>query len=324
MFHSGDINLKVKLIAHIETCRPYTVLWSGLVSLVGACLVFHGLPPLDKSILVFIIPIIGWIAGLYASDYIDRRLDEVEKSHRPFPSGRLGSREVIFSAFFFAGIGLIFSIFLGLIQVILVFIVAIFVLSYAKVSKAKGLIGNINRGLLIVLTFLFGVFTAKDIDFSIALVAIGLLFFIHDIDSNLIGATRDIYGDRKKGYTTFPVKYGVKRSIILSIILTTIWAGIGIIVVFSSIILFPDRYIVLFLSGVSLIYLGYWDLWKTNMSRMKLLKMHSLFVIERVILASSFFFGVIQSGAALLIFITTLIVTIISQQFLRKRYEFPY
>ncbi|RLF38756.1 MAG: hypothetical protein DRN12_07945 [Thermoplasmata archaeon] len=318
-----NIDLKVKFLAHIETCRPYTVIWSGLVSLVGASIVFHDLPPLDKSILIFIIPILGWIAGLYASDYIDRRLDEIEKSHRPLPSGRLTPKGVIVSAFFFAGIGFIFSIFLGLIQVIMVFIVAIFVLSYAKISKAKGLIGNINRGLLIVLAFLFGVFTARDIDFSPTLVAIGLLFFIHDVNSNLIGAARDVYGDKKRGYHTFPVKYGIKKSIFLSIILTSIWMCIGITVVFSPIILFPDRYLTLFLSGVILIYLGYWHIWKTNMERMNLLKMHSFFVVERIILASSFFFGIISSEYALFIFITTLSVTIISQQFLRKRYEFP-
>ena len=63
-----------KIFAHLETMRPYTVIWCGLVSLAGACLSWGELPPVDIAILTLLVPIMGWIAGLCVSDFSDRKL----------------------------------------------------------------------------------------------------------------------------------------------------------------------------------------------------------------------------------------------------------
>ena len=70
------IKIKDKLLAHIETWRLYTVIWCGLVSLVGSCIAYQDLPPLKNAILALFIPMMGWIAGLYLADFFDRKLDE--------------------------------------------------------------------------------------------------------------------------------------------------------------------------------------------------------------------------------------------------------
>ena len=80
------IKIKDKLLAHIETWRLYTVIWCGLVSLAGSCIAYQDLPPLKNAILVLFIPMMGWIAGLYLADFLDRKLDTIEKPHRPIPS----------------------------------------------------------------------------------------------------------------------------------------------------------------------------------------------------------------------------------------------
>jgi hypothetical protein len=59
-----------------------------------------------------------------------------------------------------------------------------------------------------------------------------------------------------------------------------------------------------------------------NYSREKALKFHEFFVIERVTLASAFIFGIADLYIAVIIYIVALIVTVISQYLLRKRYEF--
>ena len=69
---TSNFTLKNKFFAHLEIWRPYTVIWCGLVSLAGACLTNGAFPSFRTAILVTIIPMMGWIAGLYLIDYIDR------------------------------------------------------------------------------------------------------------------------------------------------------------------------------------------------------------------------------------------------------------
>jgi len=102
--------LKTKLFAHLETMRLYTVIWCGLVSLVGTCVALGNFPSISIALLVLFIPIMGWIAGLYLSDYLDRKLDSIQKPHRPIPSGRIKPKEAIIvgACFAFAGFFLTF------------------------------------------------------------------------------------------------------------------------------------------------------------------------------------------------------------------------
>ena len=57
-------------------------------------------------------------------------------------------------------------------------------------------------------------------------------------------------------------------------------------------------------------------------TREKGLYFHEFFVIERIILASAFIFGIVNIYVASSILLVALLVTIVSQYLLRKRYEF--
>jgi len=59
-----------------------------------------------------------------------------------------------------------------------------------------------------------------------------------------------------------------------------------------------------------------------KLTREKALFAHELFVIERVILASAFIMGVINPVVAATILFIALLITVTSQHYLRKRYEF--
>ena len=150
---------KDRIFAFIETTRPYTLLWCGLVSLVGSCIANNGFPNFVTALFVTFIPIMGWIAGLILSDFFDRRLDQIQKKHRPLPSGRIKSYEILIIGAFFAFFGLYLSYLLGIDNLIISFIAALLVLTYAKYTKSYGMIGNINRGLITGVAFFFGVFS---------------------------------------------------------------------------------------------------------------------------------------------------------------------
>lgn len=197
---------KTKLFAHLETMRPYTVLWSGLVSLVGACVTLRGFPAVPEAFLVVLIPVMGWIAGLYLSDYLDRKLDSIQKPHRPIPSGRIKPKEAIMVGAIFALAGFLLTFLLTIYNIILVFIVALLVFLYTYISKSRGLPGNVNRGLVTVAAYFFGVFAINTTLSSLSAYVwlLALVFLLHDTNSNLVGAIRDIEGDKKEGTGRFP------------------------------------------------------------------------------------------------------------------------
>ena len=319
------IKIKDKLLAHIETWRLYTVIWCGLVSLAGSCIAYQNLPPLKNAILALFIPMMGWIAGLYLADFFDRKLDAIEKPHRPIPSGRIHPYEALAIGSIFAITGLIFSYYLNIYNLILVFITAFLVLYYAKITKSRGIWGNINRGTVTVVAYLYGVFSIDQTiqTYPIYIWLLCFVFFIHDTNSNLVGTIRDMEGDKKGGYKTIPVKYGLKITILLSIVLTIIWFSIVIYLPYKYNFLKKEFYYIMIIDFVILLIL-YVYLFTSikNYSREKALKFHEFFVIERITLASALIFGIIDIKLASVIYIIAILITIVTQFMLRKRYEF--
>jgi len=318
-------NLKDKLFAHLETWRLYTVVWCGLVSLAGSCIVYGSLPPIKISILTLFIPMMGWTAALYLSDFLDRNLDSIQKPHRPIPSGRIKPYEALAMGAIFAITGFILSFLLTYKNIILVFVVAGLVFSYTKISKSRGLAGNVNRGIVTVAAYLFGIFS---INISIQSIPIyiwilSLVFLFHDTNSNLVGAIRDMEGDKKGGYITIPVKYGIKKSVIISFILTIIWLSIALYIPYYYKFLKNEFYLMMILDILILISLYIYLIRAIKKySRQKALRFHEFFVIERITLASAFIFGIANIYISAIIFIFAIIITSSSQYFLRKRYEF--
>jgi 4-hydroxybenzoate polyprenyltransferase/geranylgeranylglycerol-phosphate geranylgeranyltransferase len=318
-------SIKDKFFAHIETWRLYTVIWCGLVSLTGSCIAYGGLPPLIIAVLSLIIPMMGWIAGLYLSDFLDRKLDSIQKPHRPIPSGRIKPDEALVVGAVFAASGFILSFLLSINNIILVFVVAALVFTYARLSKSRGIAGNLNRGIVTVAAYFFGVFSINQ---TLELIPIyvwflSIVFLLHDTNSNLVGAIRDLEGDKKGGYETIPVKYGIKNSIIISLLLTITWFSITIFLPFYYNFVKIEFYFIMVIDFLILISL-YFYLFKSmgRYSREKGLKFHEFFVIERITLASAFLFGLINIYIAALIFLLAILITGISQYLLRKRYEF--
>jgi 4-hydroxybenzoate polyprenyltransferase/geranylgeranylglycerol-phosphate geranylgeranyltransferase len=275
---------------------------------------------------VFFIPILGWIAGLYLADYYDKDLDAIQKPHRPIPSGRILPRETLIVGASFAILGLVLTFLLPLFNIVLVFIAGTLVLCYAKYTKAKGLLGNFNRGAMTVVTYLFGVFSLDTISpVPVSLWLLSLVFFFHDTNSNIIGAIRDVHGDRTGGYATTPVKYGIRLTLIISVSLSSIYIIItsGIISVYP-LILYPTYFLILFVIGILILCVMYVILFTsmTTLTQKQSLHAHELFVTERIIFSSAFIVGIVSSLAlSFSLCIVSLFITVLSQHLLRERYE---
>ena len=317
--------IKEKLFAHLETWRLYTVIWCGLVSLAGSCIAFGGFPSLKIAFLAAVVPMMGWTAGLYLQDFLDRKLDLIEKPHRPIPSGRIKPKEALAIGGIFVITGLIFSLMLNINNFLLAFLVAFLVFTYAKYTKSRGLLGNLNRGAVTVVAYIFGVFSVTQSIQSIPIYIwlLSLVFFIHDTNSNLVGAIRDMKGDKKGGYMTFPAKHGIKKTILVSGILTFLYLSLLILLplIFN---VFKIEYFYVLSAVIMIILALYIYMIKSlkNYSREKALKYHEFFIIERITLASALIYAVVNNYIATIIYFLAFIITHISQHLLRSRYEF--
>jgi len=110
---------------------------------------------------------------------------------------------------------------------------------------------------------------------------------------------------------------------LFSLILTLIWLPLALYLPYSYRFLKNEFYIVIILDILILLIMYiYLFRSKDNYTQKKTLRFHEFFVIERIILASAFIFGMIEYYTAFSIFIIALLVTIASQYLLRKRYEF--
>ncbi len=304
--------------------RPYTLFWCGLVSLAGAVLASQTLP--SKWLLIFIVPILGWIAGLYLADYSDRNLDRVQKPHRPIPSGRITPREALSVGAVFAVLGLILTFLLSLVNVLLTFLAAALVYLYAHYAKPRGLWGNLTRGTLTMTTFFFGVAAVLPLtSLSLPLVWFAVVFFIHDTNSNIIGALRDVSGDRAAGCQTTPVRYGMRIALLISLALSLLYLSLAVILV---LIASPLPHFTLFLlilaTGIVLLGIMYALLFRSIQvsSQLRMLHAHELFVAERILFASAFIFGILNvSSFTLTLVLSALLLTLLSQHLLRRRYE---
>ncbi|MEU5239729.1 UbiA family prenyltransferase [Streptomyces lydicus] len=199
------------LRAHLETWRPYTLAYPGLLGLAGAAA--GGTPATGTWILVAAgaCPTLGWLGGHYLGDYYDRNLDAISKPQRPIPSGRLtpkAARASGITAVLIAG-GVTLLLNWPTLAGVLLALVGL--VAYSKVLKKRGIWGNAMRGALTALAILFGAaITASPGQLpSWHAVPIAMVFLLHDTASNLVGTLRDTDGDRAGGYRTVPVQKGL-------------------------------------------------------------------------------------------------------------------
>ncbi|HVQ01481.1 MAG TPA: UbiA family prenyltransferase, partial [Candidatus Thermoplasmatota archaeon] len=152
---------------------------------------------------------------------------------------------------------------------------------------------------------------------------LALVFLLHDTNSNLVGAIRDIEGDKQGGYRTIPVAYGIRFSVYLSVILTVIWLPLTLFLPWYYHFLSVEFYFIMIIDITILLFLYLYLVRSlSSYSREKGLRFHEFFVIERITLASAFVFGIAPLPIAVVIYVVALLVTSGSQYLLRKRYEF--
>lgn len=315
------MKVRTKLLAHIEMMRPYTLFYSGTLGFAAALFLSEGEAAAWRVALAFLVPTLGWLAGLYAGDYYDRDLDAASKPHRPVPSGRVGAREAFGFMVGYITVGYALAWILSPLALLVSVMTTVFGIAYSKTFKRYAILGNLDRGLLACFTVLFAGAAVHSLDVVPLLLLFGIFFF-HDSTSNLIGAMRDLEGDREAGYRTVPVVYGLSRSVGIAGILTLSWMAFAV----PLFIHYRDQGLAVALFAVAFLLtaLVYTVLFgfRERLTRRQALGAHKVVVIERLVLGTAVAAIYGPPLPVLTLLILTIAATLISQALLRNRYEF--
>ncbi len=325
--------LGVKAFAYVEMARPYTLFHAGTVALAAALVASDGRVSVARACLIWLTPTVGWLAGLVTSDYHDRHLDRVEKPHRPIPSGRVAEREAFWLMVSLIAAGFVGALLLGWQTFLLAWLVMALGIAYARTFKAKGILGHADRGVLAALTVVFGSIAATG-GVPAQVWPLVVLYFLHDSATNLLGAIRDVAGDRAAGYQTAPVRHGVTASLVAAGTLIALWATIGgwYAMVRPAPLLYPVLLIAaLLLDGAALALIArapaadegaVASTAAPSAARVAALAAHKVLVVERLVLSVAFIATVIPPVGALAILAALALVSWWAQVSLRDRYEF--
>ncbi|MEO6504300.1 MAG: UbiA family prenyltransferase [Jatrophihabitantaceae bacterium] len=315
--------LRAGALAHLQTWRLYTFWYVGLLGLAGA-----GLSPGEhdgpRLFAAWAVPTLGWLGGHYLSDYFDRELDAIAKPHRPIPSGRLPARVALACGVLAMLCVAALAVLTGWRTSLIAVLAVAAVLAYGLRLKARGIAGNLVRGVLGALVLLYGAATVPPFDWTVLLPFVAA-FWLHDTCSNLVGTLRDVDGDRAGGYRTLPVTHGTATGVRTALglyVLTLLAAAWGGVLTEST---GRQGWYLAGLAGVAVLGLAAIAPLLSRQHQLPArdaLRAHELLVLERLCLAAAVIGLGLGGWPAVLLLAPALIVTWWSQRTLRTWYEF--
>jgi len=207
------VNFK-KLTAIIKITRPSNVFITFLTIFASVLVFSNG----DEKLLKF--SIIGGIVGALIdaggniiNDFFDVEIDKINKPKRPIPSGLISRKLALYLYILTTSLGIILSNFLGLLPFLISLSSSVLIFLYSFRLKRLPLFGNFIVAFLTGLAFIFAGSIAKNIKEAIIPMVFALLI---NLAREIIKDIEDIEGDMKAGLNTFPIKAGIKKSIMLS------------------------------------------------------------------------------------------------------------
>ncbi|MEW5798020.1 MAG: geranylgeranylglycerol-phosphate geranylgeranyltransferase [Bacteroidota bacterium] len=148
--------------------------------------------------------------GMVINDIFDVEIDKINKPHRPLPSGAVEKFDAMMFYGGITGAGLIMSAYSTRTAFIIAFIAVPVIFLYSQRFKSKPLIGNLIVGGLTGLAFIYGGAAVGNIKQAIMP---AVFAFLINVGREIIKDMEDVEGDAKHGALTYPVQYGMKKSV---------------------------------------------------------------------------------------------------------------
>ncbi len=223
----------ITFLNHFKLFRPFNILISGLAMIVSSAILkeiynFEILVPVILTVTFF-------TGGANAfNDYIDSKIDFINRPKRPIPSGKVKKKTAFILSIILFFLGILFCLALNIYARVIGLLISLpLIIFYSITFKGLPLIGNIITSLILSLSFIFCGVAFENV--KPMLVPFFLAFGL-TLNRELIKDISDIKGDKLCGLNTFPIYAGIKKSCNLAIIFSII------IFIFSPIPYLNDYY----------------------------------------------------------------------------------
>ena len=194
-----------KLLATLNISRPLNLLIVFITVLVAGFICSVKNEIILNTILAGISASFIAVGGYVINDYVDIKIDKINRPERPLASGIISSRFAIFFYLITSLIGLAIALVMNLSMFFIAAASVILLFIYSYKFKSIILLGNLTVAILTGLTFIYGGMSVNNISFAIIPALFALLInFIREIVKDM----EDVEGDIKNGIETFPYKFG--------------------------------------------------------------------------------------------------------------------
>lgn len=149
-------------------------------------------------------------SGNIINDYFDFESDEINHPNRVLPAGILDPRTALHTYYVLIAVSILLTLFLSVYAFLVVFFTIVLLYFYSLKLKSIPLVGNITVAILTGLAFIFGSIVVGN---PLCGIFPALFAFLINILRELIKDIEDIKGDQISGFITFPVKYGIYKTI---------------------------------------------------------------------------------------------------------------
>ena len=203
-----------QFIALIHLFRPIN-LFLGTLSVLISAAVLEELGQTGAIISAILVVVSLNAAANAFNDYRDLEMDRINRSNRPLPSGIILPVVALWSAIILFLIGIIISYQINLSSfIIATFITTPLLVSYSLWFKGRILVGNVVVSFTLGLVFIFSGAALGNIW---GMVVPAWLAFGFTLLREFVKDMADIEGDRSVNLNTFPIKFGLEKSVYLAI-----------------------------------------------------------------------------------------------------------
>jgi geranylgeranylglycerol-phosphate geranylgeranyltransferase len=244
-----------KILYYFELIRWQNIIltiFSIFVYLLLANKLSHNL---DLTLLIVVI-CLSLASGNIINDYYDLAIDKINKPNRPIPSGRITAKSALYLYFCLSLIIFLFLFNYNTTVFLLVSFNNILLFFYSKKFKAIALIGNVIVSYLSASIFILLALYFYEMDISLFFIT--STFFIHLL-RELVKDMEDIEGDRRYMLSTFPLKYGIKASLILFHILSAVFLLLLSYLILIYKIQYLQQILFLILIFIPLVLMNFWS-----------------------------------------------------------------
>jgi len=265
-----------KILSFIELSRPINGLIAFISVFLGALLAAGSLSPLISVLIVAVAALLLLSAGNALNDFCDLQIDNINKPHRPIPSGRIARKEALTFSTVLLGIGTYMGILINWTAFIIAIAVSACLVLYATKLKRMPLAGNIAIGFLTALVFISG---GVAVDAIKGTIVPAIFAFLFTTAREIVKDIEDLEGDKKVNAKTSPILWGEDTAMYIA------FGFMASVIIFSFIpylINYSWRYMLLVFLGVDCVLIYCMGSLKKNRSSERSLPRSNAGKIQKV------------------------------------------